>query len=392
MNTNDVAEFLGVPQSAIYRYVYNGTLKANQVYKGYIYDEQSVYALKSMLAINSLFNWCQDHDKFGNLLLSEWVGTDKNGKPLDIEKVLYSSNKNVMWKCKHGHTWYESIGHRTQFRTVCKECEAEKQRKLKEQQGKLEEEQRKLIEKEQSKLRKRLVYWCQEHGEFGELLLFEWCGYNVNGKALDINTIEIKDKQRVLWKCQNGHTWYERIGQRITFKTQCRICNPEPLIDGQSRTGTRGTSYPEQFLYYALKQVYSDTENRCRVHGYEFDIVIPSIPLCIEYSPTYWHKDKLHIDMQKMRICKQYNIRFINIQEDSYNELEHKFDSDYICFHLATWNKKRDEQLEQCVETILKSLGHSKDEVDFEKTKSDAATFMSKTPNYYNEHPFENIQ
>lgn len=384
MNTNDVAELLGVPISVVYRYVYNGTLKANQVYKGYVYDEESVYALKSMLAINSLFNWCQEHEKFGDLLLSEWIGTDKNGKPLDIEKVLYSSNKNVMWKCKHGHTWYESIGHRTQSRTVCKECEAEKQRKLKEQEGKLTKVQQRKIEKS-------LAYWCQEHGEFGKLLLSEWGGYDIKGEALDINKIEITDRQSVLWKCKNEHTWYDRVSQRITFRKKCIICNPEPLIDGQSRTGTRGTSYPEQFLYYALKQVYSDTENRCRVHGYEFDIVIPSIPLCIEYSPTYWHKDKLHRDMQKMRICKQYNIRFINIQEDSYNELEHKFDSDYICFHATVWGKKRDEELEQCVETILKSLGHSKDEVDFEKVKSDATAFMSKEPNYYSEHPFENI-
>ena len=36
MNTNDVAELLGVPISVVYRYVYNGTLKANQVYKGYV--------------------------------------------------------------------------------------------------------------------------------------------------------------------------------------------------------------------------------------------------------------------------------------------------------------------------------------------------------------------
>lgn len=45
-----------------------------------------------------------------------------------------------------------------------------------------------------------------------------------------------------------------------------------------------GTSYPEQYIYCALKQLYKSTLNRHRIDGLEVDVFIQEKNTCIEYN------------------------------------------------------------------------------------------------------------
>jgi len=242
-----------------------------------------------------------------------------------------------------------------------------------------------------NKDRNSLYYWCKKHGKYGKLLMEEWGGYNSRANKIEITEIDFKSNEKVLWKCKNKHVWYESVARRVVFNTECEKCKAEAKkhkVKKKSnkpkqiqKTSAYGTSYPEQFIFHALKQVYPDAVSRCVVlksednqHGFEFDIAIPSIPLCIEYSPTHWHKEKIDRDIQKMALCIEHNVRMIYIQEDSYDELEHKFENNYFCFHAK--DKSLDKNLKQIICCILKSLGHSEKEVDFDKARIDAMNIM----------------
>ena len=171
--------------------------------------------------------------------------------------------------------------------------------------------------------------WCQSNGAWGQQLINEWTGLDENNQPISINNIAKTSGRKVKWKCIKGHEWIATVRNRAVNKSCCPYCN------------TAGTSFPEQYLYHALKQLYPNTENRCRVlksvenpQGIEYDIGIPDIPLCIEYSPTYWHEGKEEYDEYKKKVCLEHNIRLIQIVEDSYNELEHTATDNYMCFHM----------------------------------------------------------
>ena len=329
----------------------------------------------------SLHYWCKKHGKYGKRLMDEWGGYNDKVQPLDISEIDFNSNENVLWKCKNKHTWYEAVSHRVVFNTECEKC------------------------KTQNENRKSLHDWCIKHGDYGQQLMKEWGGYDSKANKIEITEIDFKSDEKVLWKCQNKHDWYETVSRRVLLSTKCEMCKKEAKEHKQTKrkrivekkphkTSAYGTSYPEQFIFHALKQIYADAENRCVVlktkdnpHGYEFDVAIPSIPLCIEYSPTHWHGDKIDRDIEKMELCIKHNVRMIYIQEDSYDELEHKFEDNYFCFHAK--DKSLDANLRHIICCILKSLGHSEKEVDFNKARIDAMNIMQHD---CIKNPFSNLE
>lgn len=102
----------------------------------------------------------------------------------------------------------------------------------------------------------------------------------------------------------------------------------------------------------------------------EFDIGVPDIPLCIEYSSIRWHYGKQDMDDYKKELCKRSNVRLIQIIEDCYRTLEHCIEDDYICFKMEY--SKQGEILIHIVTHILKSIGHSISEIDLELFKKNA--------------------
>lgn len=290
---------------------------------------------------NSLKTWCFNNGKFGKQLMQEWTGECEDGSHYKIDELSFGSNKQVKWRCNKGHEWFSAIATRTRHKCGCPYCS-----------GRLVSD------------KNNLSTWCLNNGEWGQQIIQEWTGECEDGSHYKIDELSFGSNKKVKWRCSKGHEWFNCV----CFRTRgygCPHCNHN------------STSYPEQFIYWSLKQLYPNTENRCRVlkspenpQGIEFDIGIPEIPLCIEYSPTRWHNESQERDNYKKELCKKANIRLIQIIVDSYDELEHCIKDDYICFKMIY--SEQDEILVYIVDHILKSLGHSISEIDLELVKKNA--------------------
>lgn len=306
---------------------------------------------KISIGENDLLSWCNNNGEWGKQLVNEWVGECENGKQINMVEFSYGSREKVKWKCSNGHLWNETIVHRTISQTGYPYCSFRRVSEI-----------------------NSLYSWCKMNNDIGVRIMSEWTGELEIGELIDINEIAKGSTQKVKWKCSKGHEWFAYVYSRTYSKSGCPYCS------------AAGTSYPEQFIYHSLKQLFPSAENRCKVlksaenpRGIEFDIGIPDIPLCIEYSPTYWHNDKMERDIYKKEICKKYNVRLIQIIDDSYNELEHKVESDYICFKKN--EQLKDEILTEIVDYILKTLGHSISEIDIELAKKKAYENSKKAEN-----------
>ena len=258
----------------------------------------------------------------------------------------------MLWKCSKGHEWYARIVDRTLDKTKCPYC--------------LEDIRAEINSKSQLKVGENdLDTWCKQNGQWGEKLNLEWTGICDDGKTYNINEVTKSSPRKMLWKCTKGHEWFSTIGNRTTLRNGCPYCN------------TKGTSYPEQFLYRALKQIYPQTISRGKFQDIEYDITIPEERTCIEYSGTYWHLDKLERDRMKADICEQYNMRFIQIYAnyDSTNK-EELYDKNLIIYTANTNKYILDKQLVNILNHILESFNHSIKEIDIEKAQTEAFNFM----------------
>lgn len=292
--------------------------------------------------VNDFETWCFNNGEYGQQLLSEWVGVDENNNSISANEVTQGSHTKVKWRCANGHEWFADLCHRTSNRRCCPYCFGNKK-----------------ISKDRS-----LQEWCKNNGEYGQQLINEWVGLDENNQPISMDNVARAAKKKVKWRCKQGHEWFATICSRTNCRSGCPRCS------------SVGTSYSEQYLYYGLKQLYPSAENRCRVlkspqhpQGIEFDIGIPDIPLCIEYSATYWHEGKEEYDEYKKQICSQHSVRLIQIIEDNYNELEEKLEDDYICFRMNY--AMQTEILQYILEHILKTLNHTLDEIDLDKVEED---------------------
>lgn len=153
--------------------------------------------------------------------------------------------------------------------------------------------------------------------ELHPVIAKEWSNRNGN-----ITPFMIKPNrhEKYYWEDEYHHEWYASPNQRVGCGSGCPICNKH------------STSYPEQFLYWAFKQLYVNTENRQKVFGLEYDITIPEIPLFIEYSAKNWHEGKEKLSKKKRELCKNHNIDYIEIIADrNCNEIE--IENDYIRYN-----------------------------------------------------------
>lgn len=310
----------------------------------YCYEEiRSDIVTQSRLktGVNDLKTWCQNNGKYGEQILQEWLGLDENNQAVSINYIAQSSHRKVKWKCSKGHEWSATVNERTRGHG-CPYCRGNH-----------------IVTDRNS-----LLAWCNNNGVLGQRIISEWTGLDENENPLSMDNVARASRKKVKWRCNKGHEWFAKISSRTSARTCCPYCSPI------------GTSYPEQYLYHALKQLYPNVENRCKVlkssenpRGIEFDIGVPEIPLCIEYSPTYWHEGKEEYDEYKKQLCNEQGVRLIQIIEDSYDELEFKMDDDYICFHMVDTMKT--DIVQVILEHILKSLNHTLDEIDLVKVEED---------------------
>lgn len=307
---------------------------------------------KPKKGVNDLETWCLNNGSFGEQLKSEWTGICEDGAHYKIDEVSFGSYKKFKWKCSKRHEWLANVKGRTAQKHGCPYCSG------------------RYVSSENS-----LKTWCLSNGSFGKQLMNEWTGECEDGTHYEMNEVARASQKRFKWTCSKGHEWLATVSSRTYQKQGCPYCN------------NRGTSYAEQFIFWSLKQLFPNTETRCKVlrstqnpQGIEFDIGIPDIPLCVEYSPTRWHKGNEERDQYKKDLCNQRGIRLIQIVEDSYNQLEHTTSDDYICFKMN--ERYKDDILTKIVDRILKSLGRSISEIDLELAKQKAWDYSKNQIDY----------
>lgn len=296
---------------------------------------------------NDLYSWCINNNRVD--LIEQFIGEDINGNKIDIHKISRGSNKKVKWKhitnTGEEHIWTATIKHRTINNSRCPYCNGSK----------------KILSGFND-----LLTWCNSNGNFGNTIKNEYTGIDINENTISIDKIAPFSYTKLLWRhtTQSGeiHEWYASLYNRIGHKTLCPICS------------NKGTSLPEQIIYRCIKQVYTNTINRGKFQGYEFDIAIPELKTCIEYGSTYYHSNRTQRDKEKQELCNKYNVRLITIIDDSKNELNETWQDNLIITHISI---DKINSIENIVKFILKKLNINFNIIDFEKAVNDAVDFMS---------------
>lgn len=295
----------------------------------------------------------------------EW-NYEKNPN-LSPDQITVSSNKKVWWKCKEGHEWQEKPTNRIKG-YGCPYCSGH-----------------------------RVWKGYNDLATLRPEIVVEW-NYEKNPN-LAPDQITVSSSKKVWWKCEKGHEWPATVSHRLLSGTGCPYCigryvvvgktdlatmNPplakewHPTKNGEisphevtSRTpkkywwlcpicnhswqaspsvrDSKGsgcpecykrnqTSFPEQAIFYYIKQVFPDAFNSYTEpfdNGMELDIYIPSKRIGIEYD-GYRHKGK-KADAVKYDICKKNSIYLIRVSEIAREDINSLCDefiiSRYSRFH-----------------------------------------------------------
>lgn len=147
-------------------------------------------------------------------IAEEW-DYGKNNKLLPT-MVVFGSNKRVWWKCKYGHEWQDTVGHRSKGRG-CPKCA-------------------KLPKKGQS---------LQD--KFPNLAK-EW--HPTKNGDLSPSQIAYASGKKVWWRCEKGHEWKSSVGNRSRSNSQnCPICANRQLLVGYNDLATVNPKLCEEWNY-----------------------------------------------------------------------------------------------------------------------------------------------
>lgn len=223
---------------------------------------------KIVPGVNDLETWCKENNRED--LLTEW---DYEANILLPSEVSRATNKKVSWKCMNGHKWEANPNSRTRG-NKCPYCTN----------------------------RKILVGYndlTTTHPEIAK----EW-NYELNEDLLPTE-FTFGSAQKVYWTGKCNHTWIASISHRTNRGDGCPICY-----------NRNRTSFPEQTIYYYVKQWYPDAINNDRkiLDGKELDIYIPSRKIAIEYDGEKWHENKTK-DELKNKLCSDKGIVLYRIRE-----------------------------------------------------------------------------
>lgn len=292
----------------------------------------------------SLEDWCMNSGVYGKQIFEEY-DTERNMK---MSGITYNSIRTVYWKCKEGHRWETALNLRTVDKSgKCPICKV------------------KCLTQQAINKNGNLLEWCMSNGEYGKLFLEEWDTEKNDAIGLKLKCLHAGSGEIANFKCKNGHEFSATIKARTRFRSGCRQCSKQ------------STSYPEQFIYWGLKQIFPNTQNRVTMfkseentRGYEYDVYIPEKNLYIEYSPTYWHWNKEEHDNMKREACIENGGRYLEIIEDSFDEMEHTITNNYICF--KNDNNNRDVVLESLLAIILCSVNRSIQDINLQEVRDRA--------------------
>lgn len=299
-----------------------------------------------VLGVNDFQTWLDnnpDKDRVKQLN-EEWVGENELGIPVDKRDFSYGNHSmKVKWKCKNNHIFLQYINYRTNASTKgtnCPFCGHE-----------------------------TLDDYMNNNGEYGQQLREEYTGYDDKGNYYTPKDLTSKCGTRMIWKCTEGHEWSTSVSNRVVNKTQCPFCN------------SRGTSYPEQYIYYALKEIFPNAKNRVRPYKFpdtgapvEYDVLIPSLKLYIEYNGVYHHDGKEEKDNIKRELAEQDGYKLIQII-DKPGIKEPIYTEKYIINNYRHYEKNNYRALYDIIKYFSEIIGFNINIINFEKVKENAEKY-----------------
>lgn len=211
-------------------------------------------------------------------LLSEWDYEKNNISP---DEITYGSHTKVWWKCKNGHSWFISVNHRASKGRGCPYCCANPM----------------------------LLRGENDLATIYPDIAKQW--HHTKNGDLSPSDVTSKSSKKVWWICEKGHEWKTMVNHRANG-SGCPKC-----------AKGRQTSFPEQAIYYYVKQSCADAINGYTEifnnHGMELDVYIPSKKLGIEYDGIAFHRNEMQRkrEIKKYSICKEYGIKLIKLRESS---------------------------------------------------------------------------
>ncbi|MGO4695468.1 zinc-ribbon domain-containing protein [Paenibacillus sp. 2TAB26] len=230
-------------------------------------------------------------------------------KPTDVR---CGSVKKVWWFCDNNHTYERSIYHRSQRNQGCPYCSG-----------------RKLLPNNSLAAK-------------NTKLSLEW--HPIKNGTLSPWGVHSNSTLKVWWLCRKNHEWEANINNRNNGNG-CYFCS----FSTQS-------SFPEQAIYFYIKQIYPDAENKYKLKykgkTLEVDIFIPSLDLCIEYD-GYYHKREVAIirDKKKNTQLLELGKKVIRARIKYLPDIEQ---SDVHVLYRE--DEKSNESLEKCVQELFKYI------------------------------------
>lgn len=169
---------------------------------------------------------------FNPELAADW-DYEKNGS-LTPYDVVYKSSRMIWWKCANGHSWTDSISHRSDGRG-CPYCSNH-----------------------------RVLKGFNDLATSNPDLAKEW-NYEKNGTLTPYDVVSYSDK-KAWWKCSNGHEWEAKISNRSKGKG-CPFCSGRLALSGVNDLSTLHPELVKEWNYeknYPLtpKDVTSKSSNK----------------------------------------------------------------------------------------------------------------------------------
>lgn len=206
--------------------------------------------------------------KYPEIIENEW---DYNKNKEDPDKIPPTKNKiRYWWKCPNGHSYENTANNRISSGIAyCKECHS--------------------LEYLNPTLAKEL--------------------HPTRNVGIIAKNIPAFYNRQVMWKCAKcGHEWKARVDNRHLLNRGCPKC----AKGAQS-------SFPEQVIFYYVKQLFPDAINGYKYENAEVDVFIPSLNIGIEYDGENYHKTlyKYKKDVEKNHLLFNGGISLFRIRENN---------------------------------------------------------------------------
>ena len=252
--------------------------------------------------------------------------------PLRPENIMPGSSKKAWWICPNGHSYYSVISNR-RTGTGCAIC---KNKKVLKGYNDLATTRPDLLE-----------LWNYEKNN--KLGIFPTEVTSISGK-------------KVWWICEHGDEWENTIAH-IAYGERCPYCN-------ERKNAGLSTSFPEQAIYYYMKQIDNSCINRYKYKKkYEIDVFIKDKKIGIEYDGYKWHSSEVKLTREKNKniALEEGGIKLYRVKEiDKKEKIVDKYYKDNNIFFL---NNDDIINLNKIIKELIRIIFNKEIKVDIEEDR-----------------------